>query len=106
MSYTIAFIDDNECNFAIRFEDESLKDKVRQYMQEGMTAWYCAAWSAEERKEYFEETYFTNEEVEGFYELGYTEPTCILLDRYGIKYELVDIKYNKNGEPVNVDEII
>lgn len=84
---TIAIYDSNDCNFAIRFSDESLKGKVIEYMKAGLEAWYSAA-----HEDYDDNKYFTKEEIGGFYWAGYAEPTCELLDRDNIKYEILDIE--------------
>ena len=96
----LAMIDaQNECNFAIKFDDESQKEKVKEYMQAGLKAWYTAAHVDIEGNEYF-----TAEEIEAMYGDGYAEPTMELLDRYGIKGELVDIEYDDDDYVINADE--
>ena len=101
----IAILDDNECNFGIKFDDVSLKDKIKEYMEEGLAAWYAAAYCAENDEEY-ENDYFTKEEIESFYWAGYAEPTEKLLEKNNIPFESVDLEYNDDDEVINVDEVI
>lgn len=99
---TIALLDQqNECNFAIRFEDVSLKDKVKELMIAGLDSWYEAAYDEIEDNDYF-----TAEEIEGMYNDGYAEPTLELLERNGIKGECVDIEYDEDDCVINADEVI
>lgn len=98
----LAMTDSNECNFAIRFANEAARDQVEEYMREGLEAWYCAAHVPVD----YEGKYWTNEDVECFYGMGYAEPTIELLDRFGIEHELVDIEYDENGDIANADEVI
>ena len=100
---TIAIVDQNECNFGIKFEDESLKEKVKEYMQEGLAIWYMAAHDPEEIEE---NKYFTKEEILAFYGSGYAEPTMELLTKDGIQFECIDLEYDDDGEVINVDEVI
>lgn len=96
----LAMIDaQNECNFAIKFDDESQKDKVKEYMEAGLSAWYTAAHDKIEGNEYF-----TAEEIEAMYGDGYAEPTLELLDRNDIKGELIDIEYDEDDYVINADE--
>ena len=40
----IAQIDhENDCSFAIKFADEAAKEKVMEFMNVGLEAWYAAA---------------------------------------------------------------
>ena len=98
----LAITDSNECNFAIRFANEAARDQVEEYMREGLEAWYCAAHVPVD----YNGKYWTNEDVEGFYGLGYAEPTSELLDRDGIEHEIVGIEYDENGDISNADEVI
>ena len=98
----ITIVDQNECNFAIKFANEAVKEQVKDYMKEGLKAWYCAANVPVD----YEGKYWTNEDVKGFYGLGYAEPTIELLDRFGIEHELVDIEYDEDGNVKNADEVI
>lgn len=97
----IAQIDDcNDCSFAIKFEDESAKETVKEFMKEGLAAWYAAT-----NPEEYEGNSFSKEEVKGFYWEGYTEPTIELLEKKGIESECVDIEYDEHGS-INADEVI
>ena len=90
----------NDCSFAVKFDDVSKLDLVKQFAVEGLSTWYEAANEDIEANEYF-----TKEEIEGFYESGYAEPTSELLDRYGIRHEIIDIKCDENDIITNCDEV-
>jgi hypothetical protein len=99
----IAMIDNcNDCSFAIKIANEAAAEKTKEYMQEGLSAWYCAAHTPID----YEGEYFSKEEVESFYDAGYAEPTEELLTKNGIEFELVDIEYDEDGNVTNADEII
>lgn len=101
---TIAIFDDNECNFAVKFDDESAKEKVVKYMIAGLRAWYAAAHDNLDEDDL---EYFSQEDIEGFYDAGYAEPTCELLDRDGIKHEIIDIEYDIHNQLITqIDEEI
>lgn len=104
----LAITDSNDCDFAIRFPDVSLKDMVRGCMLIGLEAWYAAA-----HPETWERNEWDKEEVESFYGLGYAEPTMKLLDRHGIDYECFGIEFDEDenvvdedGKVVNVDDYV
>ena len=97
----IAMLDNNDCNFAIKFNDKSQKKKIKEFMRAGLSAWYQAANEDIEGNEYF-----TAEEIEGMYDLGYAEPTCELLERNGIEAECIDVEYDENDCVCNADEVI
>ncbi len=96
----IAYTDQNDCDFAVKFDDETKENEVRKAIQVGIDTWYEAAHTDIEGNEYF-----TKEEIEAFYESGYAEPTCEILDKLGIEYEIVDVEYNDNDEVV-CDELM
>lgn len=99
----LAMIDEeNDCSFAVMFANETTKEKVEEYMREGLDAWHCAADVPVD----YEGKYWTNEDVECFFDLGYAEPTAELLDRFGIEHEIVDIEYDEDGNVSNADEVI
>ena len=83
----LAYTDSNDCDFAVKFNDESKADKVQEAINAGIDAWYEAANEEIEANEYWSE-----EEIRAMYNDGYAEPTCELLDRWGIEYEIVDVK--------------
>lgn len=98
----IALLDQqNECNFSIRFDDESKKEMVKEFMRAGLSAWYEAAHDDIE-----ENRYFTADEIAGFYDAGYGEPTLVLLKRYHVKADLIDCEYDEDDCVVNADEVI
>ena len=101
----IAIVDDNDCDFAIKFEDESVKDKVKEYMKAGLSAWYQAA-HVDDEDDVEDNEYFTGEDIIGFYDEGYAEPTMELLERFGIEAECIDVEYDNNDCVVNADEVI
>lgn len=98
----IAICDSNNQSFAVKFDDDSVKEQVKTCMKEGLDVWYCAAHVPVD----YEGSLFTKEEVEDFYDLGYAEPTEILLDRLGISYEIADIETDDDDFIINVDEVI
>lgn len=98
----IALLDQqNECNFAIKFEDETQKEKVKELMKAGLSCWYEAA-----HEIILDNEYFTAEEIKSMYGDGYAEPTMELLERNNIKAECVDIKYDDDDYVINADEVI
>lgn len=97
----IAMIDVyNDCSFAIKIMDDTVKEKVKEFMEKGLSAWNCATHSED-----YEEDLFTKEEIEGFYWSGYAEPTYELLERNDIKGERIDIEYDEDGCVTNADEV-
>ena len=98
----IAQIDhENDCSFAIKFADETAKEKVKEFMEAGLGAWYEAA-----HDEIEDDKYFTAEEKEGFYWAGYAEPTLELMKREGIEGGCIDIERDENGNVINADVVI
>lgn len=96
----IGYTDSNDCDFTIVISDDSQKDKAIECIEKGISAWYRAT-----DPENYDGDDFTLEEVEGFYWEGYAEPTCQLLEREGIEYELVEDEYDEDGRRI-VDEIV
>lgn len=95
----IALVDNyNDCSFAVKFDDKTVLEKVKKYMREGLEAWYCAAHEPID----YDGDLFTKSEVASFYDLGYAEPTSILLDRDNIKHEI--LKYNENESYTDIIE--
>ena len=85
----IALVDNyNDCSFAVKFDDKTVLEKVKKYMREGLEAWYCAAHEPID----YDGDLFTEAEIESFYDLGYAEPTSMLLDKDNIKHEIMDYK--------------
>ena len=98
----IAQIDnENDCSFAIKFADETAKEKVIEYMEAGLSAWYEAA-----HDEIEDDEYFTADEKESFYWLGYAEPTLELMAKNHIDGDCVDIEYDNNGNVINADAVV
>lgn len=100
----IAILDENECNFAVRFDDETKKEIVKELMIAGLSSWYEAA--NEDIEEIEGNEYFTADEISMMYNDGYAEPTMELLKRYNINGEVIDVEYDKNDEVINADEVI
>ncbi len=99
----IAIIDvQNDCSFAIKFANEAERERVEDYMQEGLRAWFCAAHDPVD----YNGKYWKNEDVERFYGAGYVEPTEELLNEAGIEFELVDIEYDEDENISNADGVI
>lgn len=96
----IAYVDQNDCNFIVRFDNPEDADKVRQAIIIGIDAWYMAAHDNIEGNEYF-----TADEIEGAYYLGYTEPTTDLLLRWGIDHETLDVEYDEDDNVI-CDDIV
>lgn len=61
----IGYTDENECNFAIKFDDETKADEVKKAIQIGIGAWYEAAHDDIQPNEYWDK-----EDIEGFYRLS------------------------------------
>ncbi len=96
----IGYTDENECNFAIKFDDETKADEVKKAIQIGIGAWYEAAHDDIQPNEYWDK-----EDIERFYDCGYAEPTMELLDMWGIKHKVVDIENDDNGNVI-CDELV
>lgn len=95
MSYLVAVWDSvNYCNFGILLEDAKDAPKAKEYGIAGLDAWYQATLDPEER----DSKYFTAEDIEGFYDLGYAEPTEMLLENDGIEFKIVDLRYADDDE--------
>lgn len=47
-----------------------------------------------------ENDYFSPDEVDGFYDLGYVEPPMLLLERFGIAFKRCEMEYDNDGEPI------
>ncbi len=91
----LAVIDSfNHCNFGVRFCAKEKLVLVKKLALCGLKTWYQAAHDDKKNE------YFTEEEVEAFYESGYAEPASELLDRYGIEHEIVDLTYDEYGEAI------
>lgn len=97
----LAVVDNNESNFGIKLNDTTQLELVKKLAIAGLRTWYEAGYDRKiEANEYFDA-----ETIENFYGSGYAEPTDELLTRYGIPHEIVDLEYDKNGEPI-CDECI
>ena len=108
MSYLLAVCDPlNNCDFGILLEDAKDAPKAKEYGIAGLRAWYDATSDPEDIEG---NEYFTSEEIEGFYGLGYAEPTEMLLRKEGIKFEIVDLQYEDDdeeyGEPICDDIVV
>ena len=90
----LAVLDGNECNFGIMFKNESKLDEIKKLAKAGLGAWYQAA------NDDYENEYFTADEIEGFYNSGYAEPTEELLEKFNIEAEIVDLDFNSNDEAI------
>ncbi len=97
---TILCIDDNECNFGVRFDDESKKHLVKKAILEGLGTWYQAS-----SDDFSGNQFFTAEEVEGFYDAGYAEPTSVLLKRWNVVHEITEWQ-NEDGSTIDCDEVV
>lgn len=96
----VAYTDSNDCNFAVKFENEADLHKVEEAVTAGIRAWYSATDDEIEGNEYF-----SSDEIEGFYAAGYAEPTMELLEKWGIAHEIVDVEYDEN-ENVICDSLV
>ena len=90
----IAYVDGNACDFCLEIEDDSKADLAKELIHAGVDAWYQAA------DENRENNYFSPDEVDGFYDFGYAEPSMLLLERYGIAFKHCEMAYDREGEPV------
>ena len=91
----IGYVDANDCNFTIVIKDNSKQDKAVECIKKGIEAWYAATDPGA-----YDGNEFTKDEVANFYWEGYAVPTCKLLEREGIEYELVDDEYYDDGRRV------
>lgn len=80
-----------EMGFAITF-DSANYEKGSELAKIGWRAW----WAATDPDDWHE-SLFSKEEVASFYDLGFCEPTKILLDRNGIAYEIEEC-FNESGD--------
>lgn len=96
----IAYTDDNECNFAVKFRDKNRAIEVKKAIEIGIDAWYSAANDEVEANEYWSKEY-----IEGFYDSGYAEPTSELLDMWGIEHEIVDVECDEDDNVI-CDELV
>lgn len=104
----IAYVDQNDCNFTVRFDNPEDADKVRQAIKIGIVAWYVAAHDNEDIQDYLMDEgneYFTADEIECMYDLGYAEPTTDLLLRWGIDHETLDVEYDEDDNII-CDDIV
>lgn len=85
----------NDLNFSLRIDPKDLKETV-DCVDKGMLAWYCAT----HPEDWEDDDDFSREDIESFYDLGYCEPTEMLLNKRGIQYELLDIEIDDDGEAV------
>ena len=97
----ICVVDQNDSDFAFRVKAEDA-DRAIELSVRGLLAWYCAA----HPEDWEDDEDFTREDLESFWDSGYADPARILLDRHGIWYEDVDIEYDTDGEPCNVDRMV
>lgn len=96
----IAYVDDNECNFAVKFTDKNRANEVKKAITIGIDVWYSAAHDEVEANEYWSKEY-----IEGFYNCGYAEPTSELLDMWGIEHEIVDVECDEDDNVI-CDELV
>ena len=96
----VAYMDGNDCDFGVKVAEGTNVEMLKMLIKGGVEAWYAAADTPVE-----ETDFFTAEEVEGFYYLGYAEPTSMLLTRCGIEHEIVDLEFDSEGNAI-CDEIV
>ncbi len=86
----IAYTDENECDFAVNVLRKRDVKKAIKLINEGVTAWYRAAWDGREPIEPTEN--YSAEEIEGFYGAGYAEPSLWLLEKFKIPHRHVRLE--------------
>lgn len=104
----IAYVDQNDCNFTVRFDNPEDADKVRQAIIIGIDTWYVAAHDNEDIQDYLMDEgneYFTADDIEGAYYLGYADLTTDLLLRCGIDHEILDVEYDEDDHVI-CDDIV
>lgn len=84
-----------DIGFGLRIKDDSRYDEAKKLAEIGFDAWNYATDPEEFEKRYGRE-YFTADDVAWFYNIPYTEPTEMLLDRFGIECEFVDCFDDEN----------
>lgn len=90
----LAVVDQNDCDYGIILNDTSRLEEVKKLALAGHAAWYQAT------NDDFENEYFDEETIESFYCVGYAEPAEELFKRNRIEYEIVDLEYDDDGEPI------
>ena len=83
----IGYTDTNECNFAVNVLRKRDVKRAVKLIDEGITAWYRAAWDGREPIEPTEN--YSADEIEGFYGAGYAEPSLWLLEKFNIPHRHV-----------------
>lgn len=96
----IAHTDGNDIDFCVKFEDETQANLVREAIQAGVDAWYQAA-----QPEIKDSEYFYKEEIESFWDEGYSIPTSILLQRWNVQHATNELTIDDNGNII-CDELI
>ena len=82
----------NDLSFEILIKNDNQLGTAIKAVQEGWDAWNAAT-----NPDDWEGKYFNKDDVESFYNIGFTEPAQILLDRLNIEYECISC-YDDDGE--------
>ena len=96
----IGICDSNDSNFAVEVDKNVNIELVKSLMVEGLDSWYASAHDDIDPTEHF-----SVDDIEGFYDLGYSEPTQFLLKRYGINYKILDLLTDDDDNYI-CDELI
>lgn len=81
----------NDLTFVLEVEEKDA-DIAMKCGAKGLDAWYCAS----HPEDWENDEYFTQEDVDSFYDLGYAEPAEMLLERYCVSYKLLDPEYDED----------
>lgn len=86
----IAYTDSNECDFAFNILRKRDIKKAIKLINEGITAWYRAAWDGKNPIQPTEN--YSADEIEDFDGVGYAEPSMWLLEKFNIPHRLISIE--------------
>lgn len=103
----IAYVDSNDCDFAVKFDNVNYVGQVKKAIKEGIGAWYEASYYEANRFDYDDDAneYFSVEELKSYYYSGYAEPTSDLLSKWGIEHEIVSVEFDEDGKVI-CDDIV
>lgn len=82
-----------DMGFAVIVKNDEDYDRAKKLALIGWDAW----WYATNPEDWENNEYFSKEDVESFYDMGYVEPASILLDRESISYEIKTC-FDKHGD--------
>ena len=87
----IGICDYNDSNFAVEVSDNENIELVKRLMIEGLDAWYMSANEEIEATEHF-----SIDDIERFYNEGFSVPTDELLTMHNINHKIIDLEVDEN----------